>query len=273
MKKHPVDELFAKKLSTWEPKASSDVWKRIEAKQKEKATKVVPVGWYWYAAASVVVVMLASYLVWQGQASESGQDTRTIAQTNQKATEKAKKSQPEEVLPESERLAAINEPIRAKETIQISSADTATAIKAKTKTRSHPLEEELAPASDDVAIAKVEREATGTNALPLANKQIAVQPSVQVPAVQAEEKTEEAAASRVIIAHIETDDLSEENPKSSKFIRILKQLKNAKQGEAVDWDEVGINPKRILARADERLRNEEDKLSKQYQNLKEKTKL
>jgi len=31
--------------------------------------------------------------------------------------------------------------------------------------------------------------------------------------------------------------------------KVWKQLKNAKNGEKVDWDEVGFNPNKLLAKA------------------------
>jgi hypothetical protein len=39
-------------------------------------------------------------------------------------------------------------------------------------------------------------------------------------------------------------------PKTSRFTRVFRQLKNARAGEKVNWDEVGFNPKAVLARLD-----------------------
>jgi hypothetical protein len=41
----------------------------------------------------------------------------------------------------------------------------------------------------------------------------------------------------------------------------------------VDWEEVGFNPKSLVAKVDDHLRNGEEKVSEKYHNLKEKTKL
>jgi hypothetical protein len=87
----------------------------------------------------------------------------------------------------------------------------------------------------------------------------------------APEPQREVSATRVLVVHVtpalleESDSASEENvitpeqtlaeadvelPKERKrkgINRFFKQLKNAKTGEKIDWDELGINPQRVLA--------------------------
>ncbi len=81
--------------------------------------------------------------------------------------------------------------------------------------------------------------------------------------------------SRTIVVSVEeeTGEANEERTQSKRFKRILGQLKNVKQGERVDWEEVGVSPATLIARVDAKLRSGEEKISEKYQNLKERTKL
>ena len=138
--------------------------------------------------------------------------------------------------------------------------------------KSEVLQKEPIPVFDKVEIAAIPREEIRPETEIGVNRKLGVTPEVEVPTVN--NGGEEPTKTRVIIAHIPTtEEADQDDQKSSKLLRVLRQLKNAKEGEAVDWDVVGFNPKKLMARADQRLRNEEEKLSKQYQNLKEKTKL
>jgi hypothetical protein len=65
---------------------------------------------------------------------------------------------------------------------------------------------------------------------------------------------------------------ADDKPRGSRFSRVFRQLKNARAGEKVDWDEVGFNPKDLVARVDDRLRNRDDK-NPQKDHPKDKTKL
>jgi hypothetical protein len=62
MKKHPVDDLFKHRLAELDKRPSSDAWLKI---QERSQTQRRNVGWIWYAAASVLIVMLGGYLVWR----------------------------------------------------------------------------------------------------------------------------------------------------------------------------------------------------------------
>jgi hypothetical protein len=59
---------------------------------------------------------------------------------------------------------------------------------------------------------------------------------------------------RVIIAEIQTASVEVEKPiqstKEKRVRKIFRQLKNLKNGEEVNWEEVGVNPKQLIARVD-----------------------
>lgn len=271
MKKHPVDDLFSRKLAEWEVTPSPEAWKKIEGRQG-KVSHRQPV-WYWYAAAGVVIAVLAGYGVWQNQVTSPKKVEGTLAHQT-----------PEQPLPEKQNQASVQAgdefltekemPVLAYKEKQIQPVDTEKKIQTQSpkKLVEQPADLSISPPVEEQVASITPMEIPQVHEGGKANA-ITSLPKVTPPTGIMGESQDKATNDRVIIAHIDTEDLSAESQKASKFIRVLRQLKNAKEGEAVDWDEVGFNPKKLVARADERLKNEEEKVSRYYQNLKDKTKL
>ncbi|MPR33793.1 hypothetical protein [Salmonirosea aquatica] len=273
MKKHPVDDLFARKLADWQPSTSPDVWKRIEDRQEKKSRRLI--GWHWYAAASLTLLLMVGYVVWQNQSTilpDAGRGLATVEQPQQPETNT---SRSDRALQKSE-VPPINseaEKITTRSKVEENILNQNTRAFAKVDPIAQPQRQEPKPVLEDTEVAAIQKKEIGSELLIPDNKAITSLQPVEARLETTNETLAEQTKGRVIIAHIETDKLVQEDPKSSKFIRILRQLKNAKEGEAIEWDEVGFNPKKLVARADERLRDEEEKISKKYQELKDKTKL
>lgn len=270
MKKQPIDDLFAKKQTNWQPKVSPDLWARIEA-QQEKQTKRSG-GWFWSIAASMTLLLTTGYLLWQNQPAILSSTEKGIAQT-EVALPKAVVTEPQinVVVPANQP----DEEVPARKTKQIKSGVAGTerlaAVPRSTVAAENLVENANVPTKTP-EIAAIGRRIVESEALISQNNEPLLSQSVDVVALANEPKA--TAEKRVIRANVDwAEPAKEEERKESRFAKIMQQLKNAKQGEVVDWKEVGFNPKKILARADEKIRNEEDKASKKYQEFKDKTKL
>ncbi len=265
-----IDDLFARKLSNLERTPSPDLWQRIE-QGKEKESRRLG-GWYWYAAASVTILLMAGYLVWQNQPAmvdTQGQTARTEQVIKPLAE---KQNAPDVNLSELEALANTQKVEPARGDDQKSPVKRETFALAKKAIAPVQQMTKQVPVLDDIQVAKVENTETSLQQLITETGEAVstLQPvEVQVPGTA----LVDVAQKRIIVAHVDAEGPANEDQRSSKFIRVLRQLKNAKQGDEVEWDELGFNPKKILARADERLRSGEDKVSGKYQELKNKTKL
>ena len=89
MKKHPVDDLFKRKLAELDKKPSSEAWLKIQERTKSQRRAV---GWVWYAAAGIAVTLMAGYLVWQ---SDAGNQVKLIDNPKvSTVTHRAKQSLP-----------------------------------------------------------------------------------------------------------------------------------------------------------------------------------
>lgn len=267
MKKHPVDDLFKSKLSNLERKPSAAAWLRIQdGRQKNTRT----LAWVWYVAAGVALAFLTGYAVWVNQATyfEPGiaevqkVDKIVVPQLNRDsiADENA-----------AERIASIE-----KESIEVLAPESAHIGMGISKIVTKRQESgDLGEKNQDGEIAKVERpmEAGVEQIVPEQNmtqQKVQIQIAEEKPKENAPEKIE----NRTILVKVEVpDEESADKPKASRFTKIFRQLKNVKDGESVNWTDVGFNPKAVVARVDNRLRLGEEKVSEKYQDIKERTKL
>lgn len=272
MKKHPVDDLFKRKLAELDRKPSSEAWLKIQERTKSQRRAV---GWVWYAAAGIAVTLMAGYLVWQ---NESGNDVqlagnpKVVAVTPQVKPSAPSLSGKSEKEPAGDAPAATPEPQMQPERPQI-------AIR-KDKGRSVKEDNHQPTTIDEPAIepalANIEKQTISSKPEQVETQMPSAVQEIKTlsdePAVSRINKVE-TEPTRIIVATVETDaNEMDEKPKSSRFSRVFRQLKNARAGEKVDWDEVGFNPKNLVARVDDRLRNKDDKTSEK-DHPKEKTKL
>ena len=254
MKKSPIDDLFARKLADWESQPSAAAWERIQARQRKPKRRPV----YWLAAAMILLALFAGYLAWQSPyGQEMGQEGSRLS-ANTKPTAAPSAAPESAPLPQSEQdrdeateaaIASALLPAALPRAVEVATAEV----------RVEPVAvgpfEAQEPLKSEVLIAKAEEPLITTEQV----AEVAPSPLVQ--------KMDNEPA-RVVIAHV---TLPEEDTKPSKMLRMLRQLKNLKEGEEVNWEETGIAPKRLIARADSKLRDQEEKISKRYQQFKELT--
>ncbi|KQS25553.1 hypothetical protein [Dyadobacter sp. Leaf189] len=263
MKKHPVDDLFKRKLTDLDKEPSANAWTRIQEKQQPKPRVI---GWVKYAAASVLVGALGGYLILQNSPS---------------ATEKAIISRQEVVKPE--------QPVDASQRETMENA--ADAERQIAEVPEEKLLKKVLPAKSDLKTQKVQSDlidnSVGNQKQDLAKLEVvqsgkdqaqnetplmreisepvnlkSVSPQISTPSIA----SLEVEPTRTIVVAVESEpDHDEDKPKASKFSKVFRQLKNARAGERVDWDEVGFNPKTLVAKVDDRLRSKEEKTEK-YQN-------
>ncbi|MCE7073370.1 hypothetical protein LZG74_23865 [Dyadobacter sp. CY327] len=271
MKKHPVDDLFKRRLLELEKKPSAAAWEKIQISTKKERRLA---GWVWYAAASVVITLVAGYIVWNSERSniETIGKEKKIAVIS-KQTEIAK----EREIVQEHQVEKI--PVPAKE-IQVSSEDIAlNEEKKQLQNPDNAKPNAKEPISVDKPIQNIEPQNLAVNDVELEKEPVAKLPAIEKSAPIAEDvlaakiTPTPVEQTRIVVVAVQTSDQDEDRPKSSKFSKVFRQLKNARAGERVDWEEIGFNPKNLVAKVDDRLRNGEEKVSEKYHNLKDKTKL
>lgn len=290
MKKHPVDDLFKRKLEGLERTPSENAWLKIQEKQPAKSR---PAVWGWYAAAGVAAAVMGGYLVWQNQQGVSPGGIQL-----QQTVVSAKPAPVDSAIYAAEKLNAPVEQLTATEKNANAEVDNTGKVLKPAYNTSGNGETQIVKAqvneTPDVKAPRIQTSDTHPESVENApTVAIVERPSVPVNAMQAEPtknpvaqdiKTlpDEPAVSRVnkpepeptrtIVVAVETGANEEEEKPRTRFARVFRQLKNARAGEKVDWEEVGFNPKSLVARVDDRLRSKDDK-SSDKDHPKDKTKL
>lgn len=266
MKKHPVDDLFKKRLSSLEKQPSELAWERIQQGQKNKSRRIAV--WVWYAAASVSLALISGYVVWENQTENSGKlsnqtemakvekitpktgltaaseaDKNVVqAETN---TEVLSNSSPVEIaqnskLPKDRKVRVIANP----------------SLSGKTKSVSE--KNDNANIIQVAVIPSAKSEEVKTNKIDLQQSVVAEKINAKpVELAQVEDKK----ADRTIVVEVEEPKNEFKDKKPSRLARVFRQLKNVREAEPVDWDDVGFNPKNILARVDDRPNTNDEKVS------------
>ncbi|PWJ60169.1 hypothetical protein CLV98_101346 [Dyadobacter jejuensis] len=243
MKKHPIDEIFKDKLGHLPKEPSAQAWEKLSGRMSQ-STKRRPPYW-WYAAAAS---LLLGALLWGNMSLWTG----TVA--------------PPLGVSESEKV--MNRPIEEEPTVVPLTAEglSKEPAQAPSKPRENAMAEPLAiahtghnPVKPDLQKEKAPevKEPLYTEKVAVIAKpkleQIDLEADLKLPkTIVPEDLEDNAPANRVILVQVEEPTATEAD-RNGRLGRLFKQLKNVKSGEPVNWDQVGIDPKSILARVDDRL--------------------
>lgn len=244
MEKHPIDDLFARKLSAVTKEPSKEVWQRLQQEGKIQ-TRPVFFRSRWLAAAAVAMVLVASGIRYSWKKDTSVQLAKV---ENGTKTQKMDK----EIVANSSSNSELNK--REIEVISTKYDLRSGREKAREKiTNDHPPVVSVSSAApsilqeNDVDLGQVTIEnstvevvrSETVNELSIAPKLVELPKEI--------EREVQKETSRVVVVHVAVE--KEEVDRPNRFRRMLKQLQNAKDGEKVDWEEMGINTKKIFAHA------------------------
>ncbi|AXE19489.1 hypothetical protein DR864_17945 [Runella rosea] len=285
MKKHPIDKLFSQKLKEAEIKPRDEAWEKLQLRMQQNKKRRIG-GWWqqgpWLAAAGVCLLLVAGWLTWRSNSSnetnlaQHTHNTKAKAIKKQIAPQEEIKIEAEAPIAEQEQVAtALNKPESITQTVRKSTTSTAPESKSASVTFSpQPMvatlpdvqkaENQAKPESVPVSAAENPRTIAQTPIHPeviSGAKTVVLQlPELKETLVAANTK-ETIAEPRIksdetkSVSEEFEDDILNKPRKSTRMAKVWKQLKNAKNGERVDWDEVGFNPNKMLAKATGKERN------------------
>lgn len=273
MKKHPVDDLFSRKLRDAEITPREEAYQKLQERMQSKQRRL---GWWqqgpWLAAAGVSLLLVAGWAVWNNTGSEvplTAQVTpKSESVAGQKPAQLAESKWVQKNLKDKKDI--VNTPISPEEQIAVSKPvkdvqknskieSSLPLLKSEVKQVAQVTEptdkdktQEVVPAHESPkAVAQI---AAGSIEPKPTEKTVVLQlPELQQTLVAVNEKTpveKEISTASTESANPKFDDNILNQPrKSTRMAKVWKQLKNAKNGEKVDWDEVGFNPNKLLAKA------------------------
>ena len=250
MKKHPTDDLFARKLRQAEIKPRPEAWETLQARLR---TKKVRLAWWqqrgpWLAAAGLSLLLVASWVIWQNRNTSEVQ----VAQNERPKTLLKQTVRPsnqaQTTSPRIEKNVAINQVLKTPRNAKpndLRKNDTSTHTQ-KVEPNATPSNLAQTPTNAPEA-PQIKPESTPTIAQ--------IQPNLPQPVAQKTIVLQLPEMPVVEIAEVPFPQSvpSKDNRKApSRFARILRQAQNAKEGQRVDWDEVGVNPNKLLAKVTRR---------------------
>lgn len=280
MKKHPIDSLFAQKLKETEIKPREEAWDKLQSRVQQKKKHRIG-GWWqqgpWLAAAGVCLLLVAGWLMWRSTASNDTELAQNSVTPNSKkqTIEKVLKQKPKTVIDKQskEQIAAVeHKPQVAEKPVHKNAGNTMPKLrnsvappqpmvakvnegqKADNQAISNQSIKESLPTPIDQEMRSVAQATTPANSksstktvvLQLPEiKETLVAANIENNGIESELKLKESTDG----ADDFDDNLLNKPRKSTRMAKVWQQLKNAKNGERVDWDEVGFNPNKMLAKA------------------------
>lgn len=281
MKKHPIDDLFASKMAEYRQEPSQKAFDKFQARLAEREEKKRGGGflsfsrnmWYYGAAAGVVVALAVAFLNQDGDKTGNGvladknkplksvlapksvesTEQPQFALTNPKNNTEIKAVEPKTVVIKD----VFPQPVE--ENVQIAQNETVV----KPTEFLNPILDNTIDSHGEIASTLTAEPAIARNEMSnveaidskgLSNEIVLVlttppQPSDYIPQLDADSNTEFEQIRRLAMER-------EENSKSF-LARLTEEYKHLKYGEKVDLENLKVNPKTVLARADEEFLREE----------------
>lgn len=270
--KDKIDQLFSEKLDNHTIKPRAEAWEKLENRLEKSKKRVVPIWQKLSIAASIAVLLLAGGVAYFG-GNEDKLDTNISNSVAVKNNISAK-AKPKENLAVANNISEknVNHSAKLATTNNTNTANIPTHIGLFANSQK-PEYQEIKPEAN--------QEVNKINLSQTVAQNTTIESEIEKNIEKAESKITPAKADEDLTIVFTVADFQQseqeyaatpETTKKPKYLsRVFKQLMNAKNGDRVNWDEVGFKPAKILARAENKLKNTKDDLSDSYQTVKNKT--
>ncbi len=247
MKKKSIDSLFADKLQQAEITPREEAWAKLQNKMAKKEKKIVWLPFArWSAAASLVLLVGAGVWFINSPKKQVGVE---LAQT--KPQPKPVADSKPKPLPESIAL------VKTREIQTAGDRLLNVTIGSKTITQNSKLKIQNYPAPQPEIII-VKNEKTNIESIEKKTEIVAPEPKLEtIAAIQPVSKPEKIVRLELTepveqlpeVADISSEiSLLSNIAKEKRINKIFRQLKNLKNGDDIDWKEVGVKSPKLLAR-------------------------
>jgi hypothetical protein len=237
-----IDKIFSEGLHTYERQPRPQAWEKLEARLQKPKSKVLPIWWKYASAASVALLLGIGGYWFNNQKNNS---VEQVAVTKKPIIEKKQTQIVEKQVTPQVAEVENNIPKKAK----INTTEKSQIIENKQFAQLPPQQvirvEEITQIAKTPTIELKKLEEQNIIVLILEN----TKPKVEEETIvlnMVETKPE-------VIAQTDSNDGN--TKKETRISKIWQQLKRAKNGENVNWSEVGIKPQKMLARADAKIEN------------------
>jgi hypothetical protein len=236
-----IDKIFSEGLHSYERQPSPQSWEKLEARLKKSKRKLWPI-WLKYASVASVALLMSAGSYWLIQ--QKDRQNNLVA-----GTEKV-------VIMEEQPLPILQKTIP--QLVKLEENNKSNANERKEYIAEKGANSQFIQQSDNQII-KVEAVKQMAN-LPLTDTKYIEKSTIVLVLQNTKPKVEEET---IVLNMVETKqeaaaqtDLNDNNTKKETRLRkIWQQLKRAKNGETVNWSDIGVKPQKVLARADAKIEN------------------
>jgi hypothetical protein len=265
-----IDKIFNESLQHYERQPRTEAWEKLQARLEKKDSKVLPL-WWKYASAASVALLLGVGGYWF--VNNSSNENLTVATNSKVKNQPTVKSEPE-ILNETK----LKENVITT-TVDLKQKNVNSSPVAGVLTSPH-VHKQLENQNKLKFVADVHLNTQSspqihkqTQQLENPNNQIIALETIKTKTPEIKNQVEENTIvlvlentkpkkeeETIVLNFVETKpDVIAQNiepeKKQSRVGKIWEQLKRAKNGENVNWGEVGVKPQKVLARADAKIEN------------------
>ena len=243
-----IDKIFSKGLHSYNRQPRPQAWEKLEARLQKPKSKVLPI-WWKYASAASVALFLGIGGYWFN--SQKSNLVEQVAVNKKPPVIEKKQDQivekeiiEKEVTPQ---VATVEKDIPKKTIL-------------KPKEKYEKVDNKQFAQLPPQQVIKVEEVTQIAKTPTIESKKIDEQNTIVLVLENTKPKVE---GETIVLNMVETkpevvaqnDSNDGSSKKETRISKIWQQLKRAKNGENVNWSEVGIKPQKMLARADAKIEN------------------
>lgn len=236
-----IDKIFLEGLHTYERQPRPQAWEKLEVRLQKPQNKVLLIWWKYASAASVALFLGVSGYWFSSQKTNFEKEITVIKKPviiDKQHLPILEKTAPQIVTVEKNiepnKNLKLNDKVEKSRNVQFAQLLSKKTIKVK----------EIKQVAKMITVESKKIEELNTIVLVLENtKPMAKEEIIVLNMIDTKE----------VIASVTLNDVNVK--KETRLSKIWQQLKRAKNGENVNWNEVGIKPQKMLARADAKIEN------------------
>lgn len=253
-----IDKIFNESLQQYERQPRTEAWEKLQARLEKKDSKVLPI-WWRYASAASIALLLSVGGYWFNSKKEIPKE---IVSISSKPTLKLKVEINKKVeIVKLEETQVKNNVANVHLNAQVSPhvrehTQELLTQRTFTKNKKYSVKEFKDILTNEIVRVQPILIKITPNLKPEIRNSLENNTIVLVLENTKFKKEEETIILNFVDTKVETvAQTIEPEKKQSRVGKIWEQLKRAKNGENVNWDEVGVKPQKILARADAKIEN------------------
>jgi hypothetical protein len=245
-----IDKIFNESLQNYERQPRTEAWEKLQARLEKKDRKIVPL-WWKYASAASVALLLGVGGYWFLNKNTNSAEQVTVSKKTVIKKNTTLIIPKEDTIELSTNISSDNNNQSQKELKTDFKKEYNTHSEFVINKEPQIVEKKIEYPSEKPEVAQIEKK-------PIVEpKKTEEQNTIVLVLENTKPKVEEET---IVLNFVETKPEviaknTEPEKKQSRVGKIWEQLKRAKNGENVNWNEVGVKPQKVLARADAKIEN------------------